>query len=351
MKHELSIISVFVNLILAIGKVIVGSILKSSAILAEGLHSGMDVFSSIISFFGIHKSQKPVDKTHPYGYYKFEVLSGLIITIFLFLVGIWTIYESIKGFLSPRIISISYLSIGIMLASVILNEIMARLKIHYGKKENSLSLLSDGVHDQVDVYTSIGVLIGLFLMPHWIYVDAILALLIGLYIIKESISLGKEATDSLLDLSAGPEVENKIQEIAKEKNIEITEIKTQKKGSIITANLEIKLASNFSVDSATKIVNEFKENLSKNIDKLNYVAIQIESHKIESNYFKSGFNLHKNLEWSRKGRYVNTIQKAKGFGPGGKCVCSKCGYMLEHKKGNPCAKLSCPNCNKPLTRK
>ena len=60
--------------------------------------------------------------------------------------------------------------------------------------------------------------------------------------------MGKEAVDSLLDVSAGEEIEEKIKTIAKMQNIEIDSLKTQKKGSAVTANLEIKLPNNLSVD-------------------------------------------------------------------------------------------------------
>ena len=62
------------------------------------------------------------------------------------------------------------------------------------------------------------------LSKYWIYTDSLLTLLIGLYIIKESISLGKEATDSLLDSSAGEEIESQIKNIAQKQNIEISKI-------------------------------------------------------------------------------------------------------------------------------
>jgi len=210
MKEKIAAVSILANLFLAVGKLTVGFLVGSSAVLAEGLHSGMDILSSAISFIGIKIAKKPVDKKHPYGHYKFEVLAGLIITIILFLTGLFIISESVRQFQNPSSVVIGYLALGVMLVSAVINEIMARVKIKYGKKENSVSLLSDGVHSRIDVYASLVILIGLFLTKYWIYTDSVLALLIGLYIIKESFSLGKEAVDSLLDVSADEEIENKI---------------------------------------------------------------------------------------------------------------------------------------------
>jgi cation diffusion facilitator family transporter len=355
MKKTIAGISVLVNLVLAIGKIIIGLAIKSSAILAEGIHSGMDVFSSLISLVGINASSKPKDKEHPYGHYKFEVMSGLVITILLFLAGIWTIYEAIKGFISPNIISISYLGLGIMILSVILNEIMARIKTHIGKKENSLSLLSDGIHDKVDVYTSLAIFIGLIIMPYWIYIDSILAFLIGLYIIKESFSLGKEATDSLLDVSAGDEIENKIKSIGKSQDIVISDIKTQKKGSVITANIMIKLPKTLSVEEATKISERLQNHLMEEINNLSYVAIQIKSHDLESNYFEpietlAGIKIGQGFGWQRHENFTKNIPNAKKIGPEVKCICNKCGHKIEHKRGIPCSTIKCPKCKIPMTR-
>ena len=266
MKQKIAAISILANVVLAGGKLLAGFIAGSGAVFAEGLHSGMDILSSAISFVGIKIAKKPVDEKHPYGHYKFEVLAGFIITIILFLTGLFIVADSVREFGNPSPVTIGYLALGVMLASAVINEIVARLKIHYGKKENSVSLLSDGFHSRVDVYTSLVVFAGLFLTRYWIYSDSALALLIGLYIIKGSFSLGKEAVDSLLDVSAGEEIEKEISSIAKVQNVEIESLKTQKKGSAITANLEINLPSNLRVEEATKISDSLREKLIEEIN-------------------------------------------------------------------------------------
>ena len=348
MKEKVAAISILANVILAGGKLIAGFLSGSSAVFAEGLHSAMDILSSTISFVGIKIAKKPVDKKHPYGHYKFEVLAGLTITIILFLTGLFIMFDSVREFKNPSSVSISYFALGIMLASALINEIMARFKIHYGKKENSVSLLSDGVHSRVDVYTSLVVLAGLFLTKYWFYIDSVLALLIGLYIIKESFSLGKEAVDSLLDVSASEEIEEKIKLIVKKQNIEMDSLKTQKKGSVITANLEIKLPSNLSVDEATKASRKLREKLIKEIEVLQYVAIQIISHEVETGFYKPYFG--RSFGWQEKGRFKDKIKEATGKGPSGYCVCEKCNYKVLHQKGIPCSTLRCPTCNINLKR-
>jgi len=356
MKEKIAGLAVFANLLLAIGKLIVGFLAGATSVFAEGIHSAMDVLSSGIGFIGIKLAKKPVDKKHPYGHYKFEVLSGLIITIILFLTGVFIVYNSFREFQNPSPINIGYLALGIMIISAIVNEVMARLKINYGKKENSISLLSDGIHSRVDVYASIAVLAGLLIVKFlgFIYADSLLAFLIGLYIIKESFSLGKEATDSLLDVSAGEEIEKKIKEIIKKENIEISDLRTQKKGAVVTANLEIELPNKINVEEATKISNSLKNSLIKNIEQLEYVAIQIKSHDFTDSYFKPKDFVSKmtgrGFGWQRKGKFKDTIKNAQGKGPEGYCKCPKCNYKIKHKVGVPCSTIKCPKCKINLTR-
>ena len=352
MKERIASLAVLANLILAIGKIFTGFISGSASVLAEGFHSGMDVFASGISFIGIKMAKKPVDKKHPYGNYKYEVFSGFFITIMLFATGLWIIYQAYESFMNPSEITIGFLLLGVMVFSAVINEVMARLKIYYGKKENSISLLSDGIHSRVDVYASIAVLVGIMLTKYWIYTDSILALLIGLYIIKESFSLGKEATGSLLDISAGDEFENKIKGILKEENIELNELKTQKKGIVTTANLEIKLPKELSVEKATKISDNLKKKLIDKIESLEYVSVQIKSYDISSNYFKSknllGFG--KGFGWKKRGKFKNTINEAKAQGPIGDCICEKCGKKIKHIRGKPCSEMICSKCGGKLKR-
>ena len=356
MKQKIVIISVAVNIFLFISKLAVGLLSRSSSILAEGIDSGTDIISSVISSMGIRATEKPVDEKHPYGYYKFEVFSGLLITIILFLTGVGVVYSTYKEFFLFSEVKVGYLSLGVMLLSAVVNEIMARLKINYGKKEGLVSLISDGVHSRIDVWRSIAVLVGLILTKYWVYADKIIALLVGFYIIRESFRIGKEATDSLLDVAADKEQEDEIREVVKNNNVELINLKTQKKGSVITANLVIKLSGGINVQDATEITNKLKQELINKIKKLEYVAIQIDSEDIDvlDSYFKPRETmfqrLNKGFGWQKRGKFQDTIEDARGKGPDGFCVCSKCEYKEGHQTSAPCSTIKCPKCGDSLKR-
>lgn len=261
MKEKISFIAILANVFLAVSKVTVGVLTNSTAILAAGIDSTADIISSVISYFGIKLSRKPADQDHPFGHYKFEVLSGLLITLIIISSGLAIAYEAYRQILSPQPPSVGLLALGVMAVSALVNEIMSRLKIHYGKLEQSLSLLSDGIHSRIDVYTSLAIFAGLLLTPYWVYADSTLALLMAIYIIREAVSLGKEALGSLLDISAGSEVDKLIKSIVESHNIKLTSLKTQKKGSAITANLEINLPRDMDIQKATAISEDLRKKL------------------------------------------------------------------------------------------
>lgn len=348
MKGKVAAISILANVILAGGKMAVGFFSGSVAVLAEGIHSLVDIFSSVVSFIGIKMAGRPADKKHPYGHYKFEALAGVVITLLLLITGFGILREAYNSFINPQQIQVEYLAFGVMLFSALINEIMARLKIHFGKKERSIALLSDGLHSRVDVFASLAVLAGLFLTRYWIMADAILAFLIGLYIIKESFSLGKEAIDSLLDVSAGEEAEKEIRTFVDSQKIELKSLETQKKGSIITADLEISLPMDLKVEEATRISEKLRKELMEKVENLQYITIQISSHQVETGFYQPEFG--RGFGWQRKGRFTGKVEQAAGSGPGGFCHCPKCGYKTEHQTGLPCSASKCPHCGIALTR-
>ncbi|MFW6047404.1 MAG: cation diffusion facilitator family transporter [Candidatus Woesearchaeota archaeon] len=349
-KYIVGILAIIANLVLAIGKIITGSITKSSAILADGINSSTDVIASIISFVGIKASEKPADKKHPYGHGKAEVISGFVITLIIFISGIYIIYDAIMNFFSKETISLGILGFTVMGVSALINGIMSQIKIHYGKKHDSVSLISDGVHSRIDLLVSITIFIGLFFINFYNGIDTILALLVGSYIIKESLKLGKETTDSLIGVKADEETENKIKSIVKEQKVELSNLKTQKIGSEVTADLEVKLPKDLDINKAEKLTNNLRQKLMEKISKLKYVAIQLKSHEFSSKYYRPRYGLGKGFGWQKKGRFEDKIDEAKGAGPGGYCICTECDYKEPHKRGHPCASKNCPKCGGPMTR-
>ncbi|HHE76560.1 MAG TPA: cation diffusion facilitator family transporter, partial [Candidatus Parcubacteria bacterium] len=138
-KEKVSLLSAFVNFFLAVFKLVIGLLINSAALVADGIHSGVDIISSFGAYLGIKIAKKPVDERHPYGHYRAESLAGLFVTIFLAGSGIWIIYEALVNFFTRKEETFSPLAIALVVITIIVNELMARLKFYYGRREESLS--------------------------------------------------------------------------------------------------------------------------------------------------------------------------------------------------------------------
>jgi len=277
--QSVSIVSVFVNLGLGISKLLFGLLTGSVALIADGVHSSLDVFSSFITFLGLRIARKPIDKKHHYGYWKAESLAGFFVVIFLAISGIWILYEAVMRFFGEKIVKFDMGAIIVVIVSIIITEILARLKFYYGRKHKSLALVADAEHSRADALSSIAVLVGLILVRYFNLADAIIALCIGIYILYESWQIGREISDSLLDV-ANKDVEERIRKICSSHKIKISQLKTRKIGAINFAEIKIKLPLKLKVEEVQKIINTLEERLRTNIPELKQIAISIEAYDV-----------------------------------------------------------------------
>lgn len=287
-QQTVSLLSILTNLMLTAGKIILGIIFNLTALLAEGIHSGLDIISSVVAYWGIKSAQKPVDKEHPYGHYRAESLAGFVVVIFLAGSAIWILYEGIIKLFRPEEPILSFWALVLMAGSALLNELMARLKFFVGAKFSSPALIADGQHSRADVISSLGVFLGIFLIKFWTGADAVVAILVGIYILWEAWQLGREITDSLLDV-ADLEIEKKVRKIAQEQNIEISVLKSRKMGPATLADLKIQLDPRLKIEKATRITDDFQNLLISKIDKLKSVNIAVESHDFARGTVRSTF--------------------------------------------------------------
>jgi len=306
-KEKVSIISTFVNVLLGASKLFVGLLSNSATLIADGIHSTLDVLSSFVTFLGIRSSQKPADVKHPYGHYAKETLAGLIVALLLAVTGGWIIYEGITQLISPEEVDINMWGYAVVIASIVINEVMARIKFRYGKEGESLALIGDAKHSRADAISSVGVLAGLFLIRFFPAADGILAILIGIYILKESLSIGKEVSDNLVGVR-DVRTEEKIKKVCQDMKIPLDDVKTKKIGPAVFGELSLGFDPRMKLDEAETISKKLQDKLLADISELKYVVVKLESHNLKEGAIKP--------EWSGFGRGSGRFrfrQKRGGF--------------------------------------
>lgn len=274
-KKQVSILSTFVNILLTLAKVGIGLLSRSNSIIASGVDSLSDILSSFLVFLGLRLSEKPPSKRFPYGLYRTETISSLLVFLIVLLSSAVVIYEAISNLLSQNFdLQTTPVALWVMVFSSIISAVMAYLKVKIGKSEKSISLITDGKHSQIDVLSSMGVFIGLIFAKQIPALDSIVALIFGFYIVISLIPLGKEVVEGVLDV-ADLEVENKVRKICKDQQVELAEIKSRKVGARIFVELTIILPSEVKVGKADQIISELQELLIDQIDTIENVVIQV----------------------------------------------------------------------------
>ena len=280
-KVRIARLSIISNSLLIVLKLIVGVISGSISIISEAIHSLMDLLASIIAYFSVKISDTPADERHPYGHGKFENVSGVIEAVLIFVAAFWIIYEAIKKMLNPgEIENISYGFI-VMLISAIINFIVSRKLYKVAKETESIALEADALHLKTDVYTSAGVAFGLLLI--WItgyhLLDPIIAILVALLILKESVELFLKAYSPLLDISLSVKELETIKSIINGHcigRINFHDLRSRKAGNYNYIDFHLNLPENLTVKEAHQICDAIENDIKANL-KNTEVTIHVEN--------------------------------------------------------------------------
>jgi cation diffusion facilitator family transporter len=269
-KRNIALLSVGSNSLLVILKIIVGFITGSVSIISEAIHSLMDLVASMIAFFSVRISDKPADERHPYGHEKMENVSGVVEGGLIVLASGWIIYESIKKLMSDEPVTSVGLGFVVMFISAIVNFLVSRKLYQVAREEDSMALEADALHLKADVYTSLGVGVGLLLI--WLtglnFLDPIVAIGVALFILKEAFGLIMSAFHPLLDHKLSDEEEHQIKTaIKKFKNdyIEYHDFRTRKAGKIRHIDFHLTLHRNITLEEAHKICDNIEREIEANL--------------------------------------------------------------------------------------
>jgi cation diffusion facilitator family transporter len=219
LKESTARLSVISNTGLVLMKFIVGTSIGSVSIISEAIHSSMDLIAALIAFFSVRKSAEPPDAQHEFGHGKFEDISGLIEALLIFIAAVLIIWEAGQKLLgeSSELLNPELLiwGIAVMGISALVNWYVSNRLFKVAKQSESIALESDAWHLRTDVYTSLGVFIGLILirLTGIAILDPLIAIGVAIVIMKAAYDLTRRSLSDLIDHSIPPADEKRIQEI------------------------------------------------------------------------------------------------------------------------------------------
>jgi cation diffusion facilitator family transporter len=277
-KIKTARLSIFSNTLLIIMKVVVGILSGSVSIISEAIHSSMDLVAALIAFFSVRVSDNPPDSQHPYGHGKVENVSGVIEAVLIFVAAALIIIEAVKKLLGAEIMLESlWIGSAVMAVSALVNWFVSRRLYKVARETGSVALEADALHLKTDVYTSAGVAVGLalILITDIKWLDPVVAILVALFIIKESYDLLKRAFWPLLDSSWGVDEVNDLEKKLNDMGVNYHELRTRKAGNYRFIDIHVEIPENESVGNAHKYCDHIEDELMNSFENLN-VTIHVE---------------------------------------------------------------------------
>ena len=191
------VVSIFLNLLITAAQVIGGILSGSLALLSDALHNFSDVLALAFSWYANKLSKKEASLNQTFGYKRAELIAAFVNSIILIVVAIFLIYEAIIRLFHPETIQ-SSIVIWLALLGIVANG--AAVLLLKKDADSNLNMKSAYLHLLTDMMASIAVLVGGIVMKYlgWFWVDSVLTLLIGLYLIYVSYDLIKTSTKMLM---------------------------------------------------------------------------------------------------------------------------------------------------------
>ncbi len=279
---NVSIKTIFVNVILSIFKITAGIIGSSSAMFADGIHTLSDVLTTLVALIGIKVASKKADENHPYGHEKYESVFAKILSIILLLTGVAIGYEAIILLIKKEFQEPGKISLYAAVISVMAKEWMYRYTLKASIEIKSISMEADAWHHRSDALSSIGTFIGILgARMGYPALDPIAGIVVAAMIIKVGVELYLKSVSELVDESADEETIDEIREKTMSvKGVKaINDLKTRVSGNTIYVDIDIAVKSTITVEEGHDISDEVHELLEKDIDAIKHCMVHVEPYK------------------------------------------------------------------------
>lgn len=284
--YRVTFIGALVNFLLIIFKFIAGFFGRSSAMIADAVHSLSDFFTDIVVVLFVKISNKPKDADHGYGHGKFETLATLIIGVVLLFVGLGIAYSGITAIVSvvngAVLPSPGKIALAGALISIVLKEVLYHYTVVQGKKLKSDSVIANAWHHRSDAFSSIATAVGItgaiVLGDKWTILDPLAGVLVSIFIVRSAVKLIKPTLDELMEKSLGESIEKEIEQIVYsfEGVSQLHNLRTRKIGNYYAIEFHIRMDGKTSLEEAHSFITRIEKKVQEQYGNKTHVIIHVE---------------------------------------------------------------------------
>ena len=273
-----SILGIIGNVFLLIIKAIIGYITNSQSMIADAFNSAGDIFSSCMTFIGNKISSKEADEDHHLGHGKAEYIYSLLISITMILLSITVIKNAIFTLINKEYLDFSIWLIIICIITIITKfSLFIYTNILY-KKHNNILIKANSIDHRNDCFITLTTLISVILSSMGFYfVDAIVGILISLWIFYTAIKLFMESYDVLMDKAMSEETKEKVLKIIDkhEEVIKIQHFNATPVGYRYQISFTIYVDGNMKTFDSHAIANSLEREIEKEIPEIYLTVIHV----------------------------------------------------------------------------
>jgi cation diffusion facilitator family transporter len=259
---------------LSIGAAVATILLKTTAyfltgsigLLSDAIESLVNLAGAVMALTMLIIAARPADEDHVYGHSKAEYFASVTEGILIFGAAIGIMVTAVQRLFNPRPIEQLGIGLGVSFAASLINFIVARILLKAGRKRNSITLEADARHLMTDVWTSVGVIVGVALagFTGWGILDPIVAIAVALNILWTGFQLVRRSVSGLMDVAL-PENEQKlIREVMtkyQERGVNFHALRTRQAAARRFMSVHVLVPGETSVHDAHHIVEEFEDDI------------------------------------------------------------------------------------------
>ena len=268
-------------------KLLAWRLTDSVALMSDALESLVNVGGAIMAWMAVHYAKRPADAGHPFGHYKAEYFSAVIEGIMIIIAALLIVQQSVQA-LGNLGATADWGRAGLLVNGIalVLNLIWARVLIRCGGGLNSPALIAGGRHLMSDVWTSVGVLLGLVLalVTGWTILDPLLALFVAVNILREGYGVVASSVNGLMDSAAPEEERARIEGLlhhAATGALQVHGLKTRRAGVALFVEFHMVVDGAMTVQASHMICDTIEEAIQQAFPEAQVIIHVEPEHKLE----------------------------------------------------------------------
>jgi cation diffusion facilitator family transporter len=278
---RVSLLAMTINGLLAGAKIVTGFVGHSYALIADGMESMADIFSSFIVWSGLRISAKPADECHPFGHGKAEAIASVTVSVLLLGTAMVLAVQSVREILLPHHAPAPF-TLLVLILVIVIKELLYRWTSRVGRRFGSTALQGDAWHHRSDALTSLAAFVGITIAllggEGYESADDYAALAACSVIAWNGLRLLRTATNEVMDASVSADVVSSIRKLAGDvagvRHIEKCRIR--KVGLNLSMDIHVVVDGELSVRKGHDIAHQVKDTLLGSAHRINDVTVHIE---------------------------------------------------------------------------